>query len=66
MSNALYDKLKYVALIALPACATFFAALATIWGIPYGDQITATITAGDTFLGALLVISTAKYNRENK
>ena len=37
MSNALYDKLKYVALIALPACATFFAALAKIWGIPYGD-----------------------------
>lgn len=62
MSNSLYDKLKWVAQILIPAIGTLYFALAQIWGFPYAEQIVGTITAIDTFLGAILMISSAKYN----
>lgn len=65
MSNKVYDILKWVALVVLPAIGTLYFALAGIWGFPYGEQIVGTITAIDTFLGALLGISTASYNKAN-
>ena len=64
MSNKTYDVLKYIAQIVLPACGTLYFALAKIWGLPYGTEIVGTITAVDTFLGALLKISTDNYNLE--
>ena len=63
MSNDTYDILKYIAQIVLPACATLYGALAGIWGLPYGEQIVATIAAVDLFLGAVLKISTDDYNK---
>lgn len=65
MSDKLYNVLKYIALIALPAVGTLYAALAGIWGFPYGEQVVGTITAVDTFMGVLLGISTASYNKKN-
>ena len=65
MSNKTYDILKWVAQIALPAVGTLYAAVAGIWGFPYGEEIVGTILAIDTFLGALLQVSTAKYNKVN-
>ena len=62
MKNKTYDILKYVAQIVLPALGTLYFALATIWNLPYGEQVVGTITAIDTFLGVLLGISTKKYN----
>lgn len=64
MSNKLYDILKFIALVLLPALGTLYFALAGIWGFPYGEQIVGTITAVDTFLGAILGISTHYYNKE--
>ena len=64
MSNKVYDILKYIAQIVLPAIATLYFALAGIWGLPYGEQVVGTITAIDTFLGVLLGISTINYNKE--
>lgn len=63
MSNKVYDILKWIALFLLPAIGTLYFALAGIWGFPYGEQIVGTITAIDTFLGAVLGISTARYNK---
>lgn len=63
MSNKVYDILKKVAQIWLPACATLYFALAGIWGFPYGEEIVGTITAIDTFLGVVLGISTANYKK---
>lgn len=65
MSNKTYDILKYIAQIVLPALGTLYFALSSIWGLPYGEQIVGTITAIDAFLGALLGISTMKYNKES-
>ena len=64
MSNKTYDILKYIAQIVLPAIGTLYFALASIWGFPYGEQIVGTITAIDTFLGTLLMISNNQYNKE--
>lgn len=66
MSNKTYDTLKYIALYVLPALATLILTLGGIWGIPYSEAIAATITAIDTFLGAVLGISSKKYAEENK
>ena len=65
MSNKVYDVLKYIALILLPALGTLYFALAKIWGFPYAAEIVGTISAVDAFLGALLKISTDNYNKEN-
>ena len=63
MSNKVYDILKWVALVVLPALATLYFALSGIWGFPYGEQVVGTITAIDTFLGAILGLSNIKYNQ---
>lgn len=63
MNNKTYDVLKWVAQYLLPALATLYFAIAQVWGLPYGEQIVGTITAIDTFLGVILGISTAQYNK---
>ena len=65
MSNKVYDVLKWIAMVALPAVATLYFALAGIWGLPYGEQIVGTITAVDTFIGVILGISSAQYKKNN-
>lgn len=66
MSNRTYDHLKFIAQIVLPALGTLYFALAGIWGLPYGEQIVGTITAVDTFLGAVLKISSDRYIKDVK
>lgn len=65
LSNKTYDILKWIATYLLPAVGTLYFALASIWGLPYGEQIVGTITAIDTFLGVILGISSAQYNKVN-
>lgn len=61
LPNRLYDILKWIALICIPALATFYSALAPIWGWPYADEIAKTAIAVCTLIGALIGISTAQY-----
>lgn len=63
MNNKVYDALKFTAQILLPAIATLYFTLASIWGLPYAEQVVGTITAVDTFLGVVLKISTDQYNK---
>ena len=63
LSNKTYDILKWIAQYLLPAIGTLYFALASIWGLPYGEQVVGTITAVDAFLGAILGISTMQYNK---
>ena len=63
MSNKLYDVLKWVALIVLPAIAVLYGSLAGIWGLPCAEQIPDTITTIDLFLGVVLGISNATYKK---
>ena len=67
MSNKTYDTLKFIALVVLPALATFCLTLANIWGLPYGEAgVAATITATEMFLGALLGYSAKEYKKKNE
>lgn len=61
--NKVYDVLKWICLIALPALATFYGVCAGIWHWPYEQEIPQTIVAVDTFLGVLLGISNAQYQK---
>ena len=64
MTNKTYDILKYVALLIMPALATFVNGVGIVWGIPHTNEVTATITALGVFLGAALGISTKNYEPE--
>lgn len=64
-SNEVYDKLKWVAQLLLPAIGTLYFALAAVWNLPYAEQIVGTVTAVDTFLGAILGISNIQYTKNN-
>lgn len=64
-NNKVYDVLKWIATVVLPALASFTLVLGQIWGwtdltVPIG----ATIAALATFMGALLGISSIKYQNQ--
>jgi hypothetical protein len=64
LSNGWYDILKWVTMIVLPALATAYVGLASIWHWPYADEVAKTTAVICTLLGALLGISTAQYNKQ--
>ena len=63
LPDKVYDVLKWITMILLPALSTLYFALGGIWGFPYVEQIVGTIAAIEVFLGALLGISTIQYNK---
>lgn len=69
MNDRLYDILKWIQRLLIPAVATLYLALGSIWEgivyLPYPEQVAATLTAVDTFLGVLLGISASNYNKAN-
>ena len=66
MNNKIYDILKWVALVGLPALTALWLTLANIWGFPYAEAIGATMAAVTTFLGAILGISSIQYAKTLK
>lgn len=66
LSNKLYDVLKWVVMIALPALTTAYVGMAAIWGWPYATEVAKTSAVICTLLGALLGISTAEYNKDKQ
>lgn len=66
LSNKVYDILKFIALIILPAIATLVGTLGNIWHWNYIDQIVPSITAIDVFLGAVLGISSIEYKKRGE
>lgn len=58
--NKTYDILKLIAQIILPAIATLWIAVSTIWNLPLADQIEQTIAAIIVFLDTLLGLTLAK------
>ncbi len=64
LSNKVYDILKWIAQYFLPAAGTLYFTLASIWSLPYGEQVVGTIAALDTFLGVLLGLSSSQYKKE--
>lgn len=65
INDKVYDFLNIIAKIIAPA-ATFISALLAIWSVPHAEQITASLGALDVFLGALVVVLKANYDRKTK
>ena len=63
LKDSVYDILKWVTLVCLPALGTTYVALAGVWGFPYAEEVSKTVMAVCTLCGALLGISTAEYNK---
>lgn len=63
LGTALYNQLKFIALVLLPAISTLYFSLGGIWNLPNVTQVIGSITAVDTFLGVLLGLSTRAYNK---
>ena len=66
LPDKVYDALKWIVCIVIPAATAFYVALAAIWGFPYSEPIAKTSAAVCAFLGALLGISTISYNKEKQ
>lgn len=62
-TNKVYDKIKIVVIIIIPAIITLYSSLASIWGFPYAEQIIATLAAINVFLGVIMKISTSTYEK---
>ena len=65
MSDKTYDKLKFAGLLIVPIIV-FLSTLVSIWDIPFGDQIAATLSAVDVLVGAVVTIAKAKYDAKDK
>lgn len=63
-NSRVYDILKWIALVVLPALSTLYIGLGQFWNIPYPSQIAGTIMLVDAFLGALLGISSIQYAKK--
>ena len=66
LSNRIYDILKWVTLVCIPAFTTAYVGLSAVWGWPYADEIAKTSAVVCVLLGSLLGISTIQYNAELK
>lgn len=64
LPDKVYDTLKWICLIALPALAVFYYTLSKIWGLPFGAEIPATINAVAVLIGALIGISQYNISKE--
>jgi hypothetical protein len=62
--SKVYDVLKWIVTVGLPALTMLWLALSKIWGFPYSEAVGATLAAITTFLGALLGISSIQYARQ--
>lgn len=63
MSNKVYNVLKWVCLIGLPALGGLYFGLSKLWGLPYGEEILGTLDLLATFIGACIGISTKNYRK---
>lgn len=66
LSNRLYDVLKWIAVVFLPALITFAGVVMNCFQCPYTDIILTIAVAFDTFLGTILGISTISYNKSKE
>mgnify|MGYP004548997625 FL=1 len=63
LNNKVYDALKWIVMIVIPAVTTAYVGLAAIWSFPFAEEVAKTSSVICALLGALLGISTAQYNK---
>lgn len=63
LNNAVYDVLKWLVLVVLPAISTFYTVIAPLYGWYNPGIVAQVITAVCTLIGSIIGISTAEYNK---
>lgn len=66
LDSRIYDILKWITLVVIPALTTAYVGLSAVWGWPYATEIAKTSAVVCTLLGALLGISTASYYKDGQ
>lgn len=66
LPNSVYDVLKFLCTILLPAIGTLYFALAQIWDLPFAEEIVGTLSAIAVFIGAIIGISSMQYYKDGK
>lgn len=64
ISDELYDLLRAIADLLLPALGALYFGLAGIWNFPYGEEIVGSITLVVAFIDIVLRILKGKYDKE--
>ena len=65
-NSKVYDVLKWVDSVVLPALSAFYIGLGQFWNVPYPAQISGTIMLVAALLGAILGISSIQYAKQKK
>ena len=66
LPDKVYNVLKWIALIVLPALAVLYATVGQAWGWPHIEAICITINAVATFIGALIGVSHLTMKKEQQ
>lgn len=64
LSNEAYDVLKWLSLVFFDAVGVLYKTLSSVWGLPYGEEVLTTCSAIALFIGAIIGVSTAQYNKD--
>ena len=66
LPDKVYDWLKWLCILGLPAMSSLYSSLAARWGLPCGEQVSGTISDIGAFLGVVIGISSAGYALERR
>lgn len=66
LNEKVYDILKWITMILIPALTTAYVGFSGIWGWPYATEIAETSVVICTLLGAILGISSAQYYKDGE
>lgn len=62
--NKIYDVLKWIVLVVIPALTTFYVVLDNIFNWGNAETVATISAAACACIGAIIGVSTAQYNKE--
>jgi len=66
LPDKVYDVLKWVVLVVIPACTTAYVGLDSVFSWGYGDVVAKVSAIVCALIGSIIGISTAEYNKAKK
>lgn len=65
LSSSVYDKLRPIAQIWLPALAVFYISVAPLWDLPKQEEVAGTIMALNLLVGVVMGVSHRQYSNSD-
>lgn len=63
LSNKAFDIIRFLCELLVPGIGALYYGVSQIWGLPFGEEVTATCACVATFLGIFVGINRASYNK---